>query len=134
MSGRLGVSFVVFVCILLSIGCSGKDEQMRLSKINTLIVNTVPDSYNLVIASSQGMHDVNGFFEAEVEVENPTSNRYDDIEYRFKWYDRHKREVGQDLSMWQPLIVEAKDKTVIHSLAPLSEAQRYRCYIRARQR
>ena len=123
--------FVGIGIVVVLFGCSAKERPYKV-KVNHNIVNTLPKSYALQFPKNR-MRYINGLREVRVVVVNPTHKRYDDIEYRFKWYDRRNREVAQDFCVWQPLFIESKDQKEITALAPIPKAQRYKFYIRKRK-
>jgi len=125
--------FVVSVGVVLFFSaCSGK-EVNHSGKISRTIVNTLPSDCLLEFPKTR-MRYVNGLKEVRVVVVNPTETPYTGVEYRFKWYDKRKREVAENFSVWQPLFIEAKDQKEIIALAPTPKAKRFKFYIRKRER
>ena len=113
-------SFFIFSVLLFS-GCA--------QKTNSIIINNLSSSKKIKIHAPSTQY-VNDVFEVTIEVQNLSSHAYDDIEYRFKWYDQTKYEIGQNLSIWKPLFLDANDIKKVTSLAPTPKAERFKFYIK----
>jgi len=124
---------VVGVCIVLFFSACSEKEVPQSSKVSRTIVNTLPSDFLLEFPKTRIRY-VNSLKEARVVVINPMEKPCIGVEYRFKWYDKRKREVAENFSVWQPLFIEAKDQKEIIALAPTPEAKRFKFYIRKREK
>jgi len=123
----LGI-YLLFV-LFMTIGCAQKSATYE--KLSKVYVNLLPTSYRLHFTKFRKSH-INGLMMVQVVVENLSNHRYDDIEYCFKWYDRRFNEVGEYLTIWQPLYINARDTKEIKALAPLPSVKRYKFLVRKR--
>lgn len=118
---------------LLIIGCTHPQSSNNvLTKPNRVIINNIPLSKKVKITSFSTRY-VNNILESYVQVQNLSQVTYD-LEYRFKWYDQDKYEVGENLSIWKPLFLDAMDAKKIIGLASTEKAESFKFYIRERQR
>jgi len=84
--------------------------------------------------------------EKKITVNNKTRNRNDLIElildignrsssklslqYRVKWLDNDGFEVGEGMSGWQPLFIDARDSKKVKEIAPTPTASSYKLYFK----
>ena len=112
-------------------GCAvNQSSNNVLTKPDEVIINNIPLSRKVRIASFSTRY-INNILEAYVEVQNLSKVIYDGkFEYRFKWFDGDKYEVGKNLSIWKPLFLDALDYKKIVAFAPTQEAESFKFYIR----
>ncbi len=115
------LKYLFVIGILLISGCAKKPD--------SVVINNLSSSKKIKILGPSTQY-TNDILEVSVEVQNLSQTSYDDIEYRFKWYDQNKYEVGQNLSIWKPLFLEPLDSKKITSLAPTPKAERFKFYIK----
>ncbi len=118
--------------VLFLTSCSKPQSNRNITELNSIIVNTLSSSKNIK-SSSISKRFVNDLLEAHVKVENFSHNRYNDIEYCFKWYDRFGYEVSEDLSIWKTLFLDELDVRNIRGLAPIPKVEKFRFYLREKK-
>ncbi len=117
------VKYLFIIGVLLINGCAKKTDN--------IVINNLSSSKNIKVLGPSTRY-TNDILEVSIDVQNLSQTFYDDIEYRFKWYDQEKYEVGQNLSIWKPLFLEPLDSKKITSLAPTPKAERFKFYIKQR--
>lgn len=126
-------SLFILLTVFLLYGCAKHTATTSsVPKPNSTIINTLPEKKGITVPHNSKRY-VNDMLEAYVEVVNFSKNNYTDIEYRFRWYDRHKYEVGKGPSIWKPLFLEAADSKKVTGLAPTPKAESFRFYIREKE-
>ncbi len=127
----ISIIFVLFIIV----GCTNNQSSNNLlTKPDRVIINNIPLSKKVKIAGFSTRF-VNNILEAYIEVQNLSKQNYNGkFEYRFKWYDKEKYEIGQELSIWKPLFLDALDSKKITGFASTEKAQSFKLYIREIQR
>ena len=129
---RLGKKFFYFVIFIFSMGLIGCSEHRQNIKFNGVLVNRLPVDYKIK-TGKQTRRYINHFLEAGIEGENYGMQKYDDIIYRFRWYDSRKREIAEQFSIWEPLFLEPGEKRRVTALAPVHNAKSFRFYIKTQE-
>ena len=113
------------------VGCAANQSSNKvLTKPNKVIINNIPLSKQVKI-SSFSTRFVNNILQAYIEVQNLSKQNYNGkFEYRFKWYDKEKYEIGKNLSIWKPLFLDALDTKKITGFASMQEAESFKFYVR----
>ena len=115
--------YLFIIAVLFISGCAHKQ------KMDTVLINTLPPSLGVEVSPPSDQY-INDMLEITVKVKNSTKNEYNHILYRFKWFDQSNYEVGQNLSIWKPLFLEARDTKQLTSLAPSPKAEQFKFYIK----
>ncbi len=125
---------VIFISLML-VGCTNNQSSNNLlTKPDKVIINNIPLSKKVKIIGFSTRF-VNNILEAYIEVQNLSKQNYNGkFEYRFKWYGKEKYEVGQDLSIWKPLFLDALDSKKITGFASTEKAESFKFYIREIQK
>ena len=71
----------------------------------------------------------NNMIEVVVDIDNKTTKNIS-LQYKVKWLNNEGFEVGEGMSIWQPLFVEAKESKKIREIAPTPMASSYRLYFK----
>jgi hypothetical protein len=116
------IKYLFIIGTLLINGCAQK-------KPDSIVINNLSSSKNIKILGPSTQY-INDILEVSIEIENLSQTSYNDIEYRFKWYNQEKYEVGENLSIWKPLFLEPLDSKKVTSLAPTPKAERFKFYIK----
>jgi uncharacterized protein YcfL len=74
-------------------------------------------------------HNRNGLIELIVEIGNRSASKLS-LNYRVKWLDNDGFEVGEALSVWQPLFVDAGESKKIREISPMPTASSYTLYFK----
>ncbi len=124
----------IFVLLML-VGCTkNQSSNNLLTKPDKIIINNIPLSKKVKITSFSTRF-VNNILEAYIEVENLSKQNYNGkFEYRFKWYDKEKYEIGQELSIWKPLFLDALDSKKITGFSSTEKAESFKFYIKEIQK
>ena len=71
----------------------------------------------------------NNMLEIVFDVENRSSEKIK-VQYKVKWLNNEGFEVGEALSVWQPIFVDAQDSKKIREIAPMPTASSYKLYFK----
>ena len=71
----------------------------------------------------------NDMLEIIFDVENK-SNHNIKVQYKVKWLNNEGFEVGEALSSWQPIFVDAEDSKKVREIAPMPTASSYKLYFK----
>lgn len=71
----------------------------------------------------------NNLIEIIIDIENKSSQKLS-VQYRVKWLNNDGFEVGESLSSWEPLFLDARDNKKIKEIAPMPTASSYKLYFR----
>ena len=71
----------------------------------------------------------NDMLEIIFDVENKT-NKNLTVQYKVKWLNNEGFEVGEALSSWQPIFVDADDSKKVREIAPMPTASSYKLYFK----
>jgi uncharacterized protein YcfL len=71
----------------------------------------------------------NNMLEIVFDVKNKSSENIN-VQYRVKWLNNEGFEVGEALSVWQPIFVDAQDSKKIREIAPMPTASSYKLYLK----
>jgi len=123
---------VLILGFVLLNGCAMDTTSKTVDKPDSVLVYTLPKEKGVTVPHNFHRK-INGILKVSVEVINFSNNEYNDIEYRFRWYTRYKDEVGEYLSIWKPLFLDARDSKVVTALAPTPKVEKFRFYIRERK-
>ena len=69
----------------------------------------------------------NNLIEIIIDITNKSSQKTT-LQYRVKWLNNDGFEVGESLSSWEPLFLEARDNKKIKEIAPMPTASSYKLY------
>jgi len=94
--------------------------------IKTIIDPKLKDKVSISNSSSRIK---NGMFQVILDIKNH-QNKKSTINYRYKWFDDDGFEVGENMSIWQPLFIEADDNKKIKELAPVPNATNCKVYLK----
>jgi len=100
--------------------------QKQDSFIQSIIDPKLKDKISVVESSSRVK---NGLFQVVLSIQNHKNQKVT-VNYRYKWFDDEGFEVGENMSIWQPLFLEANDKTRIKGIAPVPTATSCKFYIK----
>ena len=131
MRERTFYRFLYSMIIVLSVltGCGEKQLQTKNTiKINKLIVNNIPPARKIEIVPPVTEY-INDILHVTLNIVNKSDQKYNDLIYRFKWYDQDGYEVGQTMSIWKPVFLESKDSQVVTETAPSPKAEKFKFYI-----
>jgi len=93
---------------------------------STVIVSP-PLKSKISINNSTRSH--NDMLEIIFDVKNKTTKNIS-IKYRVKWLNNEGFEVGEALSSWQPIFVDAEDSKKMREIAPMPTASSYKLYFK----
>ena len=71
----------------------------------------------------------NGLIELILDIGNRSSSKVT-LNYRVKWLDNDGFEVGEALSAWEPLFIDAGESKKIKEIAPMPTASSYKLYFK----
>ena len=71
----------------------------------------------------------NDMLEIVFDVKNKSTENIK-VQYRVKWLNNEGFEVGEALSVWQPIFIDAKDSKKIREIAPMPTASSYKLYLK----
>jgi len=110
----------------------GKNEP----KINYNISSTKPIIANRSISTTKIKIDnsLDGKISVDssnkiIKIQNHTNNKLA-VHYRVKYFDKDDIEVGEGMSIWQPLFLESDDITNIREIAPVPSAKKCKIYFK----
>ncbi|SFV62312.1 blr5633; hypothetical protein [hydrothermal vent metagenome] len=96
------------------------------SFVKSIIDDKLKDRVSVAKSSSRVK---NGLFQVVLDIQNHQSQKAT-INYRYKWFDDEGFEVGENMSIWQPLFLESNDKTRIKGIAPVPTASSCKFYLK----
>jgi uncharacterized protein YcfL len=122
-----------YFLILILIGCSGpylnNVPNQSISLPPQVIINNPQLQREVSIGVGSDRTNDNDVLEAFVDISNNTETKQT-LYYRFRWFDIEDYEVGENLSIWKPLFLEAKDSQKIKGIAPTPKANSFKLYIK----
>lgn len=71
----------------------------------------------------------NNMLEIIFDVENKSQENIS-VQYRVKWLNNEGFEVGEALSGWQPIFIDANDNKKVQEIAPMPTASSYKLYFK----
>jgi uncharacterized protein YcfL len=71
----------------------------------------------------------NNLIEVIINIDNKSNERLT-LQYRVKWLNNDGFEVGETLSSWEPLFLDARDNKKLKEIAPMPTASSYKLYFR----
>ena len=101
------------------------------SKDSKIIINNIPLSYKVSIDGYNSRF-INDLLEASVNISNKDAKQHQ-LEYKFKWYDAAGFEIGESLSIWKPIVLDASDSIELKALAITPKVETFKFYIRGKQ-
>jgi len=107
-------------------------KSTRVKSTETKIYSSkviVSPSLKKKIDVSASTRNSNNMLEIVFDVNNKTTDNIS-VKYRVKWLNNEGFEVGEALSSWQPLFVDAKDVKKIREIAPMPTASSYKLYFK----
>jgi len=96
------------------------------SFVKSIIDSELKDRVSVANSSSRVK---NGMFQVVLDIQNHQSQKAT-VNYRYKWFDDEGFEVGENMSIWQPLFLEANDNSRIKGVAPVPTATSCKFYIK----
>jgi len=96
------------------------------SFVKSIIDDKLKDRVSVAKSSSRVK---NGLFQVVLDIQNHQSQKAT-VNYRYKWFDDEGFEVGENMSIWQPLFLESNDKTRIKGIAPVPTASSCKFYLK----
>jgi uncharacterized protein YcfL len=96
------------------------------SFVKSVIDPKLKDKISIANSSSRVK---NGMFQVVLDIQNHQSKKAT-VNYRYKWFDDEGFEVGESMSVWQPLFIEADDNSRIKGVAPVPTATSCKFYIK----
>ena len=125
------------ITLLLSTGCNpqasvdNSSSNIMKSKDNKIIINNIPLSYKVSIDGYNSRF-INDLLEASVNISNKDATQHA-LEYKFKWYDAAGFGIGESLSIWKPVVLDASDAIELKALAITPKVETFKFYIRGKQ-
>jgi len=113
-------------------GCSSYIKNVPNKSISLppqVIINNPQLQKEITIGVGSDRTNNNDIMEAFVNVTNNTENEYT-LYYRFRWFDVEDYEVGENMSIWKPLFLGAKDFKKVVGVAPTPKANSFKFYIK----
>jgi uncharacterized protein YcfL len=113
-------------------GCSPYSKNVPNQSISLppqVIINNPQLQKEIRIGIGSDRTNNNDIMEAFVNVTNNTENE-STLYYRFRWFDVEDYEVGENMSMWKPLFLGAKDFKKVVGIAPTTKAESFKFYIK----
>ena len=71
----------------------------------------------------------NDMLEIIFDVENRSTSNIN-VKYKVKWLNNEGFEVGEALSSWQPIFIDAEDSKKVREIAPMPTASSYKLYFK----
>jgi len=71
----------------------------------------------------------NDMLEIIFDVENRSTSNIN-VKYKVKWLNNEGFEVGEALSSWQPIFIDAEDSKKVREIAPMPTASSYQLYFK----
>ncbi|NEW60373.1 DUF1425 domain-containing protein [Sulfurovum sp. bin170] len=96
------------------------------SFVKTIIDDKLKDRVSVANSSSRVK---NGSFQVVLDIQNHQSQKVS-VNYRYKWFDDEGFEVGENMSIWQPLFLESNDNSRIKGIAPVPTATSCKFYLK----
>jgi len=122
----------IYLFIFALIGCSSYSKNVPNTSISLppqVIVNNPQLQKEITIGVGSDRTNNNDIMEAFVNVTNNTEEE-STLYYRFRWYDVEDYEVGENMSIWKPLFLGAKDFKKVIGVAPTTKANSFKFYIK----
>jgi len=107
-------------------------KSTRIKSTETKIYSSkviVSPSLKKKINVSASTRNNNDMLEIVFDINNKTTDNIS-VKYRVKWLNNEGFEVGEALSSWQPLFVDAEDVKKIREIAPMPTASSYKLYFK----
>ncbi len=121
------------IIAFLFMGCSNPYSKNIPNQSTLLppqvIINNPQLQKEITIGVGSDRTNDNDIMEAFVNVKNNTDEETT-LYYRFRWFDVEDYEVGENMSMWKPLFLGAKDFKKVKGIAPNSKADNFKFYIK----
>lgn len=122
----------IYLFIFVMTGCSSYSKNVPNKSISLppqVIINNSQLQEEISIGVGSDRTNNNDIMEAYVDVTNNTEDK-STLYYRFRWYDVEDYQVGEGMSMWKPLFLEAKDFQKVVGVAPTPKAHSFKFYIK----
>lgn len=132
MSIRMRMKKVYLLMVFIFIGCSSylKNVPNQSTLLPPqVIINNPQLQKEITIGVGSDRTNDNEIMEAFVNVTNNTDEEAT-LYYRFRWFDVEDYEVGENMSIWKPLFLGAKDFKKVVGIAPNSKADNFKFYIK----
>jgi len=123
---------LIYLSILVLVGCSSYSKNVPNQSISLppqVVINNVQLQKEITIGVGSDRTNDNDIMEAFVNVTNNTEDE-STLYYRFRWFDVEDYEVGENMSMWKPLFLGAKDFKKVVGVAPTTKANSFKFYIK----
>ena len=123
---------LIYLSVFIFIGCSSylKNVPNQSTLLPPQVVINNPQlQKEITIGVGSDRTNNNDIMEAFVNVTNNTDEEAT-LYYRFRWFDVEEYEVGENMSMWKPLFLGAKDFKKVVGVAPTSKADNFKFYIK----
>ncbi|CAA6810571.1 MAG: Unknown protein [uncultured Sulfurovum sp.] len=89
----------------------------------------IKPSLSKMITVDNSTRNYNDMLEIIFDVENK-SHRNINVKYKVKWLNNEGFEVGEALSSWQPIFIDAEDSKKVREIAPMPTASSYKLYFK----
>lgn len=123
---------IYLLLMFIFIGCSSYSKNVPNQSISLppqVIINNPQLQKEITIGVGSDRTNINDVMEAFVNVTNNTEEE-STLYYRFRWYDVEDYEVGENMSIWKPLFLGAKDFKKVLGVAPTTKADSFKFYIK----
>ena len=128
----LGISLILLsACNSQFKNVDKSSSNIMKSKNSKIIINNIPLSYKVSIDGYNSRF-INDLLEASVNISNKDAKQHP-LEYKFKWYDKAEFEIGESLSIWKPIVLDASDSIELKALAITPKVETFKFYIRGKQ-
>ena len=128
----LGISLILLsACNPQLESVDKSSSNIMKSKNSKIIINNIPLSYKVSIDGYNSRF-INDLLEASVNISNKDAKQHS-LEYKFKWYDAAGFEIGESLSIWKPIVLDASDSIELKALAITPKVETFKFYIRGKQ-
>lgn len=71
----------------------------------------------------------NNMLQIVFDVTNNSEKKLN-VQYRVKWFNNEGFEVGESISIWQPIFIDARDSKKLKEIAPTPTASSYKLYFK----
>ena len=129
MSKILKIALILFFIIGCSTSYINNVPNQSISLPPQVVINNQQLQKEVTIGVGSDRTNDNNILEAFVDITNNTETPKT-LYYRFRWFDIEDYEVGENLSIWKPLFLEAKDSQKIKGIAPTPKANSFKLYIK----
>jgi len=123
---------LIYLSMFVFIGCSSYSNNVPNQSTllpPQVVINNPKLQKEITIGVGSDRTNENDIMEAFVNVTNNTDKEAT-LYYRFRWFDVEEYEVGENMSMWKPIFLGAKDFKKVVGVAPTPKADNFKFYIK----